>query len=176
MRTVGWGLTLASAVLLVLTACGSADQAPRLMNLRASADGPDEFAIVPPKALTSPVDLTALPEPTPGGSNLTDQTPEADAIVALGGRVPLAVGGIPAADAAIANYAARKGRTADIRSILAAEDLQFRQSNQGRLLERLFRVTTYYQAYAPFALSAYDELARWRAAGVATPSAPPRIR
>ena len=175
MRTVRWGLTLASAVLLVLAACGSANQTPRLMNLRVNADGPDEFAIVPPKALASPVDLTALPEPTPGGSNLTDPNPEADAIVALGGRVAPANAGIPAADAALANYAARKGRSADIRSMLAAEDLRFRQSNPGRPLERLFRVTTYYQVYDPFSLSAYDELARWRAAGVATPSAPPQI-
>ena len=173
MQTVRWGLAVASTLLLLLTACGNADREPRLMNLRTSADGPDEFAIVPPKPLANPADLTALPEPTPGGSNLTDPNPQADAIVALGGRVPAAAGGIPTTDAAMTSYAARRGRSTDIRTTLAVEDLQFRQTNRGRLLERVFRITTYYQVYAEFALSAYDELARWRAAGVATPSAPP---
>ena len=174
MRKQGWGLVGAGIVLVLLTACGNADRAPRLMNLRAGADGPDEFAILPPKALSTPADLRTLPEPTPGGGNLTDPQPEADAIVALGGKVPPAAGGIASADAALASYAARNGLSPDIRATLAAEDLRFRQTHQGRLLERVFRVTTYYQVYAGFALNAFDELARWRAAGVATPSAPPK--
>lgn len=174
MRKQGWGLVGTGIVLVLLTACGNADRAPRLMNLRVGADGPDEFAILPPKALSTPTDLTALPEPTPGGGNLTDPHPEDDAIVALGGRVPLAAAGVVVSDAALANYAARNGRSPDIRATLAAEDSRFRQTHQGRLLERVFRVTTYYQVYAGFALNAYDELARWRAAGVATPSAPPK--
>lgn len=174
MRKRGWGLAVAGIALVLLTACGTANQAPHLMNLRAGADGPDEFAILPPKALSNPPDMSALPEPTPGGSNLTDQHPEADAIVALGGKVPVPAGGIPVSDAALASYAGRLGSAADIRATLAAEDLQFRQTHKGRLLERLFRVTTYYEVYAGFALNAYTELARWRNAGVATPSAPPR--
>lgn len=175
MRMVGWGLTVAGAALLLLTACGTAGQAPHLMNLRASSDGPDEFAIVPPKALSTPVDLAALPEPTPGGSNRTDQYPEADAIVALGGKPSVAVAGVSAGagDAALVTYAARNGVSADIRATLAAEDLQFRLDHQGRLMERLFNVSSYYRAYSGFALDAYATLARWRAAGVATPSAPP---
>ena len=175
MRKRGWGLIgTGIALMLLLSACGSAGRAPHLMNLRVGSDGPDEFAIVPPKGLLNPPDMTALPEPTPGGSNLTDPHPEADAIVALGGKVPPAAGGIAAADAALANYAARMGLSPEIRATLAAEDLQFRQSHQGRLLERLFRVTTYYEVYATFTLNAYDALAQWRAAGVATPSAPPK--
>lgn len=174
MRKLGWGLALASAALMALTACGSADRTPQLMNLRSTTDGPDEFAIVPPKALAVPPDLTQLPEPTPGGGNLTDQNPGADAILALGGRPPAPVAGVAAADAGLVTYAARGGRAADIRARLAAEDLEFRRKNRGKLLERLLEVTTYFSAYADQALDSYAELARWRAAGVATPSAPPK--
>ncbi|MBC7476556.1 MAG: DUF3035 domain-containing protein [Pseudorhodobacter sp.] len=174
MRKQGWGLAVAGIMLVLLTACGTAHEAPRLMNLRAGADGPDEFAILPPKALANPTDMSALPEPTPGGSNRTDQNPEADAIAALGGKVPAPAGGIAVADAALTQYAARQGVTPDIRATLAAEDLRYRQTHRGRLLERLFSVTTYYEVYSSFALNAYTELARWQAAGVATPSAPPR--
>ena len=174
MRKLGWGLSVAGVALLLLTACGAGNGAPHLMNLAANADGPDEFAIVPPKPLITPADLATLPEPTPGGSNLTDPHPEDDAILALGGKLPTSAGGVAAADGALVTYAARDGLSPDIRPTLAAEDLRFRQSHQGRLLERLFSVTTYYQVYARFTLDAYAELARWRAAGVATPSAPPK--
>lgn len=173
MRMAKWGLALVGGALLVLSACGSADREPRLMNLRSSTNGPDEFAILPPKALQLPGDLAALPEPTPGAGNLTDPNPLAEGIVALGGTAPVSVG-IPAADAGLVNYAARGGRTADIRAALAAEDLAYRQRNGGRPLERLFRVNTYYKAYFRYWLDAYAELARWRAAGAATPSAPPK--
>ena len=75
-----------------LSACGNGT--PELMNLR-TADGPDEFGIVPPKPLEMPESLSDLPEPTLGGSNRTDRNPEADAVVALGGK-PGSAGGIPA--------------------------------------------------------------------------------
>ena len=173
MRMARWGLALVGGALLVLSACGNSDREPRLMNLRSSTNGPDEFAILPPKALQLPSDLAALPEPTPGAANLTDQTPMADAIVALGGTVPGGAG-VPAADAGLINYAARQGVAADIRGALAAEDLRYRQQNGGRPLERLFGVNTYYKAYFRYWLDAYAELDRWRAAGAATPSAPPK--
>lgn len=162
-----WGV-LAAAALVALSACGASNREPNLMNLRSSTEGPDEFAILPPKGLSEPPDLTALPEPTPGGANLTDQNPRADAIVALGGTPGAGVG-----DQALVNYASRHGVTADIRAVLAAEDLRWRQTNGGRPLERLFRVNTYFKAYQRFSLDVWAELARWRAAGVQTPSAPP---
>ena len=171
MRTGSWGLAVAGVALVLVTGCASTERAPRLMNLRNGADGPDEFAILPPKALVSPVDLTALPEPTPGGVNLTDPNPQADAVAALGGK-PLGAG--TAVDGALVTYASRAGVTPGIRATLAADDLAFRQTHKGRPLERLLGVTTYYRAYRAYALDAYSELARWRAAGVATPSAPPK--
>lgn len=152
---------------LTLSACGG-DKSPNLMNLRSDTNGPDEFGILPVKQLEMPTDLVNLPEPTPNGSNLVDPTPEADAILALGGKPDSGSN-----DAALVAFAARAGVTPDIRNILAAEDLRFRQTNNGRLLERLFKNTVYFKAYLPLSLDQQAELARWRARGVATPSAPP---
>ncbi len=174
MQKVRWGLAVAGVALLALTACGGSNREPHLMNLRSSTDGPDEFSILPPKPLEVPPDLAALPEPTPGGGNLTDQHPLADAIVALGGTAPVTAG-VPAGDAGLINYAARHGVQSGIRQTLADEDLRYRQTHGGRPLEKLFRVNTYYKAYARYWLDVYAELDRWRAAGVATPSAPPNV-
>ena len=157
----------ATALVLGLSACGGSD-APQLMNVRSSGSGPDEFGILPPKALEMPPNLAALPPPTPGGSNITDPTPEADAIIALGGKP-----GAGVTDAGLVSYAARNGLSGDIRQVLAAEDLEYRRKNDGRLLERLFDVNVYYKAYAPMALDQHAELARWRRVGAPTPSAPP---
>jgi len=173
MRGVRVGLALAVAALVVLPSCGGNDRGPQLMNLRSDTNGPDEFAILPAKPLELPEDLAALPDPTPGGGNLTDPDPRADAIVALGGS-PAAAGGIPAGDAGLANHAARYGVMADVRGTLAAEDLRFREKNDGRVLERLFDLNVYYRAYERQSLDQHAELERWRRAGARTPSAPPR--
>ena len=164
-------LALAGIALLALGACGGG-KGTGLMNLRSTSDGPDEFAILPPKALALPADLTALPKPTPGGANLTDQNPMNDAIVALGGKVS-AAGGVPAGDAGLVRYAGRNGGTPDIRATLAADDLARRKSKPGKLLERAFGLTTYFDAYRDMWLDTYAELQRWRDAGVYTPSVPP---
>ncbi len=171
MRAVNGKAVIAVAAMVTLAACGGKGD-PQLMNLR-TGQGPDEFAIVPPKALEMPESLADLPEPTPGGYNRTDQTPEADAAVALGGK-PSAAGGIPAGDAALYAHAARLGLDGGIRATLASEDLDWRRDNNGRILERLFNVNVYYKAYRKQRLDQQAELARWRALGVRTPSAPPR--
>ena len=155
---------------LLLTACGGRED-PQLLNPRQPAgQGPDEFAILPTKPLTIPEDLAALPAPTPGGTNLTDPTPEADAIVALGGRPGSSVG---AGDGALLRHAGRFGTVPSIRATLAAEDLAFRRANDSRLLERLFNTSVYYRVYEPQMLDTYAELERMRRAGIRTPSAPP---
>lgn len=163
---------MAGVALLALGACGAHKGVPHLMNLHSSSAGPDEFALLPPKALVLPEDLTALPEPTPGGANLTDQNPMADAIVALGGKLPES-GGVPKADASLVRYAGRAGGIAEIRASLAADDLAWRKKHRGKFLERLFGLTTYFDAYKGMWLDSYVELQRWRDAGVPTPSAPP---
>ncbi len=162
-------LTLA---LGVLAACSDKD--PRLLNLTTDGTGPDEFMILPGKPLQQPDDYTTLPEPTPGGTNLTDPTPVADAVEALGGDGARATNSpLRAGEGAVVSYAARYGVTPDIRDVLAAEDLQWRRDHNGRLLERLFNVTTYFKAYAPMSLDQYAELERLRALGVWTPQVPP---
>ena len=166
---------IAGAALLALSACGGDKGDPTLMNVRNGARSPDEFAILPTKPLEIPENLAALPDPTPGGANRTDPTPEADAVAALGGN-PAAVtrtGKISAADGGLLAYAARYGNDPQIRPVLAAEDLQYRRDNDGRLLERVFNVNVYFKAYEPYTLDQYAELERWRKRGVRTSSAPP---
>ena len=174
MRIRFWLIAPLCATVL-LSACGSGDT-PELMNLRSTSDGPDEFAILPPKSLELPGDLAALPQPTPGGANLTDPNPKADAIAALGGKPAKPAAGVPASDSVLLAYASRNGVTSDIRTLVAAEDLDWRRRHQGRPLERLFGTNTYFRAYRNFQLDQFAELQRWRALGLATPSAPPPIR
>ncbi|MDB5660942.1 MAG: hypothetical protein JWS10_3557 [Cypionkella sp.] len=169
MRSARVVLAIAGAALLALSACS--EKAPELMNLRSDSNGPDEFAILPPKALEMPVSLAELPAPTPGGGNMTDPQPQNEAILALGGK-PQPTTGV--SDAGLYNYATRQGVTPGIRATLAAEDLEFRSKNRGRPLERLFNQNVYYKAYAKMSLDQHAELLRWRAAGARTPSAPPR--
>jgi hypothetical protein len=162
--------TLGAAV-LALGACSKTDE-PILMNARASHAGPDEFGILPTKPLEMPENLAALPEPNPGGTNRVDPQPRADVARALGGspNVALASG---TADGGIVNHASRFGRDGGIRAQLASEDLEHRQNNRGRVLERLFAVNVYNKAYSFMTLDKYAEVERWRRAGVRTPSAPP---
>jgi hypothetical protein len=162
-------IILAVTCAAVLAGCGSGSDAPQLMNIRSSTPGPDEFGILPPKPLEMPKDLAQLPQPTPGGSNLTDPTPEADAILALGGRPGAGAG----ADAGLMNHVSRYGVASGIRQTVAAEDLQWRRDNNGRILERLLNVNVYYRAYEDQSLDQHAELWRWRQRGVRTPSAPP---
>lgn len=147
---------------------------PQLMNIRSTTGTPDEFAILPNKPLVIPEDLASLPTPTPGAANRVDPTPEADAVAALGGNpARLAFTGIPAADGALVAQATRFGVANGIRAQLAAEDLEYRRKNNGRLLERMFNVNVYFKAYKPMSLDQHAELARWRRIGVRNVSAPP---
>jgi hypothetical protein len=162
-------------VLAALALAGCGDRQPELLNLRAATDGPDEFLIMPTKPLEAPPDFAALPPPTPGGRNLVDHVPDEEAVAALGGN-PEALrprGGVPAGDGALVAQASRYGIAGGIRAQLAAEDLEFRRRNDGRLLERLFNVNVYFQAYERMSLDQHAELERLRRMGVRTPSAPP---
>lgn len=159
-------LTL-GATLIALAACGGGD--PRLMNIRNTESGPDEFSILPTNPIVIPENLAELPLPTPGGVNRTDPDPEGDAIRALGGNPERATR--MAGD--LGGYAARFGVSPDIREVLATEDLEFRRQNNGRLLERVFNTNVYFRAYSEMSLDRYAELDRLRRAGVRTPAAPP---
>ena len=167
MRAIALTMTM-----LWLAAC-STD--PHLMNTANGGDGPDEFGIVPTKPLQMPEDLNVLPNPTPGGGNLTDPTPLADAVGALGGNPgQLAAQGIGASDGGLVSYASRYGRDPGIRQRTAQEDVEWRSRNGRRLLEVLARTNVYYRAYEPMTLDSWTELERWRPTGVQLPAAPPR--
>lgn len=157
------------AAVLLVAACGNPDGGPQLMNLRSPHEGPDEFAILPTKPLQIPSDLKTLPEPQPGGANLVDPDPLADAVIALGGRP-----GAGSTDAALVAAAGRNGVSSGIREELAEEDAAFRERNKPRLLERLTGSSTYHRAYSGQTTSARGELERWRAIDARTPAAPPR--
>ena len=161
-------LTLGAA-LVALAACGGSGD-PQLMNLRNTEAGPDEFSVLPTEPIEMPEDLASLPTPTPGGVNRTDPDPEGDAIRALGGNPERAA----RASGDVVAYATRFGVSPDIRSVLAAEDLEYRRRNNGRVLERLFNTNVYFSAYRPLALDRYAELERLRRAGIRTPAAPPQ--
>lgn len=158
------------ALVAALAGCGGAGE-PDLIRTSNSGNGPDEFGIVPNKPLQQPQNLAELPPPTPGGTNRTDQTPQADAIAALGGN-PGALAG-PVQGPELIQYAGRFGVDADIRAQLAAQDRAFRETQRGRLLERMFGTTTYYRAYENQSLDQRQEMQRLRQLGVRTPSAPP---
>ena len=172
--TKGLGMRKAILALLAavtLSACATG-QRP-LQDMRSTTGGPDEFSVLPVGPLVMPETMT-LPTPTPGGTNLTDPTPKADAIAALGGNAAAVNrGGIPAADARLVTSASRNGTQADIRAVLAAEDAKFRAGKKRLGFFSVLSRNRYFKAYAGSALDAYAELARFRALGVATPTAPP---
>ncbi len=160
---------------LVLLLAGCAGDAPvQLKDLRSFTGGPDEFLVLPSKPLEEPPSFTALPTPTPGGGNLTDQNPKGDAVAALGGRPErLADTGVAAQDGALVAAASRNGVTSGVRATLATEDEAFRR-RQSRLTNiRIVRTDRYNQVYRNQSLKPYDELGRWRRAGAVTPAAPP---
>lgn len=165
-------LAVTGVSMLALAACSDNDN-PILMHAASQERGPDEFSIVPTRPLEMPPSLSALPSPNPGGLNRVDPQPRAEIARALGGNPAVAVAR-GTADGGIVNHASRFGRSESIREQLAAEDLEFRRRNQGRLLERLFAVNVYHSAYEFMWLDKYAELERWRRAGARTPSAPPQ--
>ena len=167
-----FAVTIGLAALTGLTAC-SDDRG--LMNLRSTSPGPDEFAILPTRPLTMPPDLAVLPAPTPGGSNITDPTPLADAVDALGGNpAALEDRGIGAADQALVAHAGRRGTDPAIRSELAQADAETRSRHGRRFLEKVFGTNVYMRTYAPMRMDAQTEQERWQRAGARTPIAPPR--
>jgi len=171
-------IALALIAVLAVSACGGRKD-PNLMNIRSNTPGPDEFTILPGKPLEAPDFSSKLPTPTPGGSNITDPTPKADAVAALGGNPARLTrsgeGTIGRGDASLVTHARRFGSTSGIRQIVAAEDLDFRKRHRGRVLERAFNVNTYFKAYRRHSLDQYRELLRFRRLGVRTPSAPPEF-
>jgi len=162
-------IILGFIVLSLGAGCASINQ-PSLMNLRSSGSGPNEFLVVPSGPLKQPKNYSELPLPTPGGGNRTDRNPRNEVIIALGGNENFS-----SRDPKLIEYVSRYGGDIDIRSILAKEDLVFREENDGLFLERMLKVNIYYKAYAEQSLDQYVELKRLNDLGVKTVSAPPKV-
>lgn len=156
-------ILVALLALGTLTACGGG---AGLHDFRSNSAGPDAFSVLPNRALETPDDPGALPQPTPGGVNRADPNANADAIAALGGG-----GASGGSNGALLQATGRFGTQSDIRADLAASDANFRKI-RGRLASGRGSAK-YFRAYAGMALDAYAELLRFRSAGVATPTAPP---
>ncbi len=164
------GPVISVLALVFVTACGDTDRP--LRDLQSAGGGPDEFAVIPQEPLEIPSQLT-LPQPTPGGTNLADPTPTADAIAALGGSANAQfAGGIPANDAALVTQASRYGVDPAIRARLAtADEARLERARASNIFNPLNR-DRYFPAYAGQALDAFAELERLRALGVAVPTVP----
>jgi len=168
-----FALVIGMTALAGLTACGGD---PHLMNIESGQNTPDEFAILPSKPLSMPPDLAMLPAPTPGGGNITDPTPQADAVAALGGNpARMTDQGIAASDQALVAHAGRRGTDPNIRTTLAEADLRYRSRNKRRPLEALFGTSVYQRAYRPMALDSRNEQTRWQGAGAITSTSPPPV-
>ncbi len=161
-----------SLVMAIFVIAGCSNQG--LRDLRTNGLGPDEFMVLPVKPLSEPANYSDLPAPTPGGTNLTDPSPRADAVVALGGRASaLENQGVPGSDAGLVTYVSRNGVPQDIRQTTSLEDEQFRQ-RRGRLTQiRLFRTDRYNQVYRPQTLDSFAMEREARRLGIQTPSNPP---
>lgn len=154
----------------VLAACENKG----LRQIQSRGDGPDEFIIVPAKPLEQPESFSALPAPTPGSFNRTDQRPLEESVAQLGGQRGSPNAPIPGSDGALVNHTSRFGRDANIRATLAAADAQFRKRQSRFTQIRLFRDDTYALAYRREALKASRVAEQYRRAGIPTPTAPPR--
>lgn len=167
---IRFGLIVLAAA---LAASGCAQKG--LRDLRKPGTGPDEFLILPAKPLDAPASFSTLPPPTPGGSNITDQNPQADAVAALGGNPAAMVpaGSAPARDSALVTAASRYGVQPAVRETLATEDAEFRSRNRVLTQLKLFPVDRYEQLYRRQSLDAQSEIERFRRAGIETPAAPP---
>ncbi len=159
---------LSLLVVTVLAGCGGRDDVT-LSRIRHTGNGPDEFSIIPSKPLQTPESYASLPAPNPGGANLTDQNPRADAVVALGGNPA----GGATNNGALVNHANRYGAAPAIRQTLAAEDKELRRQHGRVDVLRFLPGDDYVQAYRRDWLDAYAEEERLRNRGVLTPASPP---
>lgn len=166
--------TVLVVVLALLAGCSNRGEDLQLRRIDKSGEGPDEFAILPGKKLQTPEDYASLPAPAPGAANLTDQTPKADGVAALGGN-PSALRTASASqrDARLVRHASRYGVQSDIRRTLAAEDKEIRRRHGRVNILRIGPTDDYTNAYKRQWLDSHAEQRRLRRLGIETPTAPP---
>jgi hypothetical protein len=164
------GQFFGAALLLIGAAALSGCSGGLAGSLRSAGIGstPDEFLVLPTKPLEMPQSLAALPVPTPGTANLVDYHPGAEAVAGLTGRPG------PAGVASGTTLVARAGGASpQIRTALATEDVEYRRTHRGLLLERWFAEDKDALIYKDMTLDAGAEFRRLRAQGYQVPSPPP---
>lgn len=175
MKIAGLKIVVIVALIGVVSGCDTSKGVGRFFaGDENKQNGPDEFGIVPTRALELPDDLVSLPEPKPGARNRTDPLPEHDAVAALGGQPDrLDSTRVGAGEGVLLAAAERRGTAANIREVLAKEDKEFRDDNGPLFLERLFKVNTYLKTYKDDTLEARRTNDLLRRKGVKTPSVSP---
>jgi DUF3035 family protein len=169
-------LPLGAIILGLVAVVGGCAGDKGLVQLYNNGRGPEEFSVMPVKPLTEPANYTSLPTPTPGGTNLVDTDPRAEAITALGGRASAqSAQGVASSDVALVNQASRYGVPSNTRVELAESDAEFRKRKSKAFFSRLKlgRFDHYNEAYKNQAVEPYNESKRFRSGGALTPSSPP---
>ena len=162
-------------VIAVLALAGCAD-VPDLMKFPNKRNTPNEFTVIPSRPLATPPAGAALPVPQSNAVNLATPSPIDSAIVALGGTTAAANRtGIPASDTALLATTTRYGTEANIRDVLAAEDIDYRRHNRPQVLAYISGTNWYFTAYNAMSLDQRHEMERLRAIGVRVPVSPPPI-
>lgn len=172
-------LPLGAIILGLAAVVGGCSGNKGLIQLHSTGRGPEEFSVMPVKPLTEPANYTSLPAPTPGGINLVDTDPRAEAITALGGRASAqSAQGVSSSDVALVNQASRYGVPANTRVALSETDAEFRKRRSKAFFSRLKlgRFDHYNEAYKGEAVDPYFESQRFRTGGALTPSSPPASR
>ena len=159
-------LVLGILSLAGLAACGKQG----LRTVSQPGEGPDEFMIIPANPLSPPQDYSALPAPTPGGTNLADRIPSDEVTVALGGRVQSGAG-VPQSDAALLSATNRYGSPGNTRAELQQEF--DKQVGRAQRWQSLRLVDRYDDLFRKEWLDPQQERDRFLRSGVPVSSAPP---
>lgn len=157
---------------LVLAAggCGEGGLAGVLRSSGATST-PDEFLVMPTRPLEIPENLASLPTPTPGAPNRVEYQPEAIAIAGLTGQDSMRT----ASASALLARAGAGSANPQIRTILAQEDIEYRNRHRGRVLERLFSRNKEALIYQDMTLNAPVVYEAMRERGVNLSAPPPDV-
>ena len=161
--TKGWWFAV--IILIALAGCSRNASDPDLVFFK-SKGAPDELTLVVYEPIEKPESLATLPPPGTRRS-IAEPEPKEDVLHLLGSTGnEIADGNISDRDSDLLLYAQRMGTGEDIRGVLAQEDLEFRQRNQARPLEKWANVNVYFAAYSFMALDSRAEYLRLRSEGV----------
>ncbi len=159
------GLWFSVLIMVALAGCSRNSSDPELVFFK-SKGAPDELTLVVYEPVEKPESLATLPPPGTTRS-IAEPKPKEDILRLLGstGRENID-GRISDRDSDLLLYTQRMGSGDDIRGVLAQEDLEFRQRNQAKPLEKLANVNVYFAAYSFMALDSRAEYLRLQSEGV----------